>query len=59
MNLINYDIVEKSKEEEEIDKILSKKIMIHLQDFFKKAVKYSNKNTNREYKKKNKTKKNH
>jgi hypothetical protein len=52
-----YDVVKKDEKEYEIDKILGKQIIMHLQDFFKKS------NKNKTYKKliykKNKTQKNH
>lgn len=52
----NYSYVKKLKEEEEIDKIISKEIMIHLQYFFKST----NKQCSQKKKKKfvNKTRKN-
>lgn len=48
----NFEITEKNAEEYNIDKILSKKIMIHLQDFFKMSL--SNNLSNKTYKKTNK-----
>jgi hypothetical protein len=36
MNQYNYPIKNKSKDETELDKIVSKKIVIHLEEFFKK-----------------------
>jgi hypothetical protein len=48
----NFEITEKNTEEYNIDKILSKKIMIHLQDFFKMSL--SNNLSNKTYKKTNK-----
>jgi hypothetical protein len=65
----NFEIKEKNMEEYNIDKILSKKIMVHLQDFFNTSLNdsssYSNKNfkkTHKNYqgksKNKNKSKKN-
>jgi hypothetical protein len=51
----NYDVIEKDKKEYEIDKIIGKQIITHLQDFFNKS------NKNKTYKsslyKKNRTKK--
>jgi hypothetical protein len=35
----NFEIVEKNREENNIDKILSKQIMVHLQEFFNKSSK--------------------
>jgi len=49
----NYDVVEKDEKENEVDKILGKQIIIHLQEFFNKSKKnktYRNMNN-----KKNKT----
>jgi len=55
-NRYNYQYIEKTKEEYEIDEILGKQIMVHLQDFFNLSV---NKNNTRKNKntisKKNKT----
>jgi hypothetical protein len=52
----NYNYVEKDKEEYEIDKIIGKQIMTHLQDFFNMSnnkTKKRNKNIrNRTFKKK-------
>ena len=50
----NFDIIEKKADDYNIDKILSKKIMIHLQDFFRLSLK--NDNNNNKY---TKTKKNY
>ena len=36
MNQYNFVVKEKNKDENEIDKIISKKIEIHLEEFFKK-----------------------
>jgi len=36
MNQYNFVVKEKNKDENEIDKIISKKIVIHLEEFFKK-----------------------
>ena len=52
-----FDIVEKSEEENNIDKILSKQILIHLQEFFNKSSKNTvkvNNNHNKTRKSKNK-----
>lgn len=55
----NFEIVEKTKEENNIDKILSKQIMVHLQEFFNKSSKNKtrrsdkNFNKNKTYKKQN------
>jgi hypothetical protein len=55
INKYHYDVVEKNKKEYEIDKIIGKQIITHLQDFFNKS------NKNKTYKsslyKKNRTKK--
>ena len=52
-----FEITEKNAEEYNIDKILSKKIMIHLQDFFKMSLSNNTyKKTNKNYKKNNKNK---
>jgi hypothetical protein len=50
----NFDITEKNMEEYNIDKILSKKIMVHLQDFFNMSL---NTSSNKIYKKTNKNSK--
>jgi hypothetical protein len=50
----NFDITEKNMEEYNIDKILSKKIMVHLQDFFNTSL---NSLSNKIYKKTNKNSK--
>lgn len=51
MKKYNFQVIEKSKEEYEIDKILSKKIFFHLEDFFNDGH-YSNKNkTSKKYNK--------
>jgi hypothetical protein len=49
LNNYYYTYIEKTPQEQEIDKILSKQIMIHLQYFFNKPNKnkYQNKKTNR------------
>jgi hypothetical protein len=39
MNQYNYPIKNKSEDETELDKIISKKIVIHLEEFFKKSKK--------------------
>ena len=39
MNQYNYPIKNKSEDEAELDKIISKKIVIHLEEFFKKSKK--------------------
>jgi hypothetical protein len=36
MKQYNYPLKNKSKDESELDKIVSKKIVIHLEEFFKK-----------------------
>jgi hypothetical protein len=60
--LYNFDILEKNSEEYEVDKILSKQILTHLQDFFNKTTKNSVKSNNKTKKsygnKKNRTYKN-
>uniref|UniRef100_A0A6C0D6U0 Uncharacterized protein n=1 Tax=viral metagenome TaxID=1070528 RepID=A0A6C0D6U0_9ZZZZ len=43
IKMYNFSVIQKTKQDYEIDKILSKKIMIHLEDFFNKN-NYSNKN---------------
>ena len=48
-----YDVVEKDEKENEVDKILGKQIIIHLQDFFSKSKK--NKTYRNMFNKKNKT----
>jgi hypothetical protein len=54
----NLEIIKKTEEEYNIDRILSKKIMLHLQDFFSKSSKNKTRvNTYKKYKK-NKTQKN-
>ena len=56
IKMYNFQVVEKNGKEYEIDKILGKKIMVHLEEFFKK----SNKNKTRKNipRKKNKSSKN-
>jgi hypothetical protein len=49
----NYDVVEKDEKENEVDKILGKQIIFHLQEFFNKSKK--NKTYRNMYNKKNKT----
>ena len=41
--LFNFELLEKNNEEYEVDKILSKQILTHLQDFFNKTTKTSGK----------------
>jgi hypothetical protein len=55
IKLYNFQVIEKAEKEYEIDKIVSKKIMFHLQDFFNKTTKN---NTRKNYQnKRNKTSK--
>ena len=42
MKNYNYTFIEKSKDEYEIDKIVTKKTMLHLQTFFNKKWSYNN-----------------
>jgi len=61
-NLYHYTITEKKMDEYEVDKIISKQILIHLNDFFNKSIKSRIKKTKtkRIYQtKKNKTHKNY
>jgi hypothetical protein len=52
IKMYNFSVLQKTKEDYEIDKILSKKIMIHLQDFFNNS-----NNSNNIISTKNKTRK--
>lgn len=56
LNSFIYTYVEKRAEEQDIDKIISKQIMIHLQHFFNHSLK--NKKTKNKHTYKNKTRKN-
>ena len=55
MNNSNYNVKNKSKEEQNIDKIISKKVLSHLKDFFKNTENTKNRKTQKN-KKKNKNK---
>jgi hypothetical protein len=63
IRVYNYDYVEKDDDEYEVDKILGKKILVHLQDFFNKTKnnttrKYTRKSSNKISNKRNKTQRN-
>ena len=55
MNNSNYNVKNKSKEEQNIDKIISKRVLRHLKDFFKNTENTKNRKTQKN-KKKNKNK---
>jgi hypothetical protein len=55
LNSFLYTYVEKNEEEQDIDKIISKQIMIHLQHFFNYS--FKNKKTKNKHNYKNKTQK--
>jgi hypothetical protein len=52
----NFEIVNKNEDDYNIDKILSKKIMIHLQNFFNKSINNTTHKKTRKYNSQNKTK---
>ena len=43
MNKYNFNINPKSNEEKEVEKVITKQIMIHLEDFFKKKKSHNTK----------------
>lgn len=57
LNKYNFHVIEKSKEEYKVDKVVTKKMMVHLQDFFESASNKSKTKKNKFYNLHNKTKK--
>lgn len=53
MSAYEYEYIEKMKDEMDIDKIITKKIMLHLQDFFNKKHRRHSKTKNKSSKKSN------